>query len=132
MVRIIPKYNGDYFEIEFVYDQEITVPELDYNHYLSLDIGLDNFATAVSSRETAFILEGRGIKSYNCWWNKRKAKLQSTYDKQGIKWGKQMRILQIKRYNVFRNFIAHILCSLKAIFYNYNTKYNIFHINFIK
>ncbi len=25
LVRIIPKYNGDYFEIEFVYDQEITI-----------------------------------------------------------------------------------------------------------
>ena len=107
MIRIIPKFKGDYFEIEFVYDSEIRIPKLDYSHYLALDLGLDNFAAAVSTRETAFILEGRGIKSYNQWWNKSKSKLQSQYDRQGIKWGDRMSGLHIKRYNVMRNFIAH-------------------------
>jgi IS605 OrfB family transposase len=107
MVRIIPRFNGDYFEIEFVYDPEIKIPKLDLNHYLSLDLGLDNYATAVSTLETAFIIEGRGIKSYNQSWNKKKSKLQSTYDLQGIKWGKKMSRYNIDRYNTFRNYNAH-------------------------
>jgi IS605 OrfB family transposase len=61
----------------------------------------------VTSRETAFILEGRGIKSYNQWWNKQKAELLSTYDKYGRKWGYRMKNLHIKRYNVFRNYVSH-------------------------
>ncbi|MCE7737362.1 MAG: IS200/IS605 family element transposase accessory protein TnpB, partial [Candidatus Heimdallarchaeota archaeon] len=107
MVRIVPRYKGDYFEIEFVYKPKISIPKFDYSQYLSIDLGLDNFAAAVTTRETAFIIEGRGIKSYNRWWNKKKAKLQSQYDKQEIKWGKKMTNLGVKRYNVMRNFIAH-------------------------
>jgi IS605 OrfB family transposase len=107
MVRIVPKFRGEYFEIEFVYNPKLTYPELDINHYLSIDLGLDNFATTVTTKETAFILEGRGIKSYNQWWNKQKAELQTTYDKNGIKWGYRMKNLQIKRYNVFRNYVSH-------------------------
>ena len=107
MVRIVPRFKGDYFEIEFIYKIEIKIPEFDYPHYLSIDLGLDNFATAIATRETAFIIEGRGIKSYNRWWNKKKAKLLSQYDKQEIEWGKKMTNLGVKRYNVMRNFIAH-------------------------
>jgi len=112
MVRIVPKFNGNYFEIEFVYDPEIQVPKLDYNHYLSVDLGLNNYATVVSTKETAFIIEGKGIKSYNQWWNKEKAQLQSIYDKQGIKQGSKMTNLNIDRYNTIRNFISHAVNHL--------------------
>ncbi|MCE7735866.1 MAG: IS200/IS605 family element transposase accessory protein TnpB [Candidatus Heimdallarchaeota archaeon] len=106
MVRIVPRYKGDYFEIEFVYRADVNIPEFDYKQYLSIDLGLDNFATTITTRETAFIIEGRGIKSYNRWWNKKRAKLQSQYDKQEIKWGNKMTNIGVKRYNVMRNFIA--------------------------
>ncbi|MHA2274670.1 MAG: transposase, partial [Candidatus Kariarchaeaceae archaeon] len=122
MVRIVPKFNGQYFEIEFVYQPEVFVPEFDYSQYLSLDLGLDNFVTAISAKETAFIIEGRGIKSYNQWWNKKRSKIQSQYDKQGIKrYGKKKLLLGIKRYNVMRNYLAH--CVNKVI--NHCIKYNI-------
>jgi len=108
MVRIVPKFVGEYFEVEFVYNPEIINKiKFDYTQYLSLDLGLDNFATGISTRETAFILEGRGIKSFNQWWNKEKAELQSVYDKQKIKKGRQMLKLNVYRYNTMRNFIAH-------------------------
>jgi IS605 OrfB family transposase len=107
MVRIVPKFRGEYFEIEFIYNPELTIPKFDLNHFLSIDLGLDNFTTAVTTKETAFILEGRGIKSYNQWWNKQKAELQSTYDKNGRKWGYRLKNLHIKRYNVFRNYLSH-------------------------
>jgi IS605 OrfB family transposase len=107
MVRIVPKFRGEYFEIEFIYNPELTITKFDLNHFLSIDLGLDNFTTAVTTKETAFILEGRGIKSYNQWWNKQKAELQSTYDKNGRKWGYRLKNLHIKRYNVFRNYLSH-------------------------
>ncbi|RMH17430.1 MAG: transposase [Gammaproteobacteria bacterium] len=105
-VRIIPKFRS-YFEIEFLYEPDIILPELDSSQYLGIDLGLDNFATAVSTRGTAFILEGRGIKSFNRWWNKQKGKLQSTYDKMGLKSGRKMERLQIRRYNTVRNYLSH-------------------------
>ncbi len=108
MVRVVPRYKGEYFEIEYVYQPNIELAKFDYSQYLSIDLGLDNFATAISTRETAFIIEGRGIKSYNRWWNKKIAKVQSQYDKQKIKgWGSKMLRLHIRRYNVMRNYVAH-------------------------
>ncbi|WP_421077545.1 transposase [Methanothermococcus sp. Ax23] len=105
-VRIIPKYNGLWFEIEYVYEVESIDLKLDKNNYLSIDLGLDNFATCFSTTSrTPFIIEGRDIKSFNCWWNKRKAELQSIYDKQGIKFGKKMTYLLNKRKNVINNFM---------------------------
>jgi len=104
-VRILPRCKGLWFEIEYVYEVEPEKTDLDYNQYLAIDLGVDNFATCVSTSGTPFIIEGRGLKSFNRWWNKEKAKLQSIYDKQGIKMGKKMAQLLKKRKNVVNNFM---------------------------
>ncbi|WP_251949583.1 RNA-guided endonuclease InsQ/TnpB family protein [Thermococcus argininiproducens] len=104
-VRIIPRYNALWFEVEYVYEIQPEKKELDYSKYLAIDLGVDNFATCVSSTGTAFIIEGRWLKSFNRWWNKKKAKLQSQYDKQGVKFGKRMARLLRKRKNVMNNFM---------------------------
>ncbi|GBC59585.1 transposase [Desulfonema ishimotonii] len=44
-LRIIPKFNGKEFDIEFVYEKDIEPLKLDTGKYLSCDPGLDNFAT---------------------------------------------------------------------------------------
>ncbi|MFB0544526.1 MAG: RNA-guided endonuclease InsQ/TnpB family protein, partial [Asgard group archaeon] len=105
-VRILPRCKGLYFEIEYVYLDEPEKPELDENKHMSIDLGLSNFTTCVSTNGTAFIIEGKGLKSFNRWWNKRKAKIQSVYDKQGIKMGKKMAKLFKKRKNVINNYMA--------------------------
>jgi len=104
-VRILPRCKGMWFEIEYVYEVEQEKADLDYNKYLGIDLGLDNFATCVSTSGTPFIIEGRGLKSFNRWWNKEKAKLQSIYDKQGVKMGRKMAWLLRKRKNVINNFM---------------------------
>jgi hypothetical protein len=38
-VRIIPKYNGQWFEIEYVYRDNGEKVDLDYNKHLSIDLG---------------------------------------------------------------------------------------------
>ncbi len=105
-VRILPRSYGMYFEIEFVYNRGKENLDIDVTKSLGIDLGLDNFATIVDTDGTAFIIEGRGIKSFNRWWNKKKAELQKKYDKQGIKTGTKMMKLERKRRYYLRNFMA--------------------------
>jgi len=104
-VRILPRCKGLWFEIEYVYEVDPEKVDLDCNKYLAIDLGVNNFATCVSTGGTPFIIEGRGLKSFNRWWNKEKAKLQSIYDKQRTKMGKKMAWLSKKRKNVINNFM---------------------------
>mgnify|MGYP000202699221 CR=1 FL=1 len=104
-IRIIPKYNGQWFEIEYVYRDNGEKVDLDYNKHLSIDLGVNNFTTCVDTNGTAFIIEGRGLKSYNRWWNKVKSGLQSVYDKQGIKSGRKLNWLFEKRKNKINDFM---------------------------
>ena len=112
-IWLVPRYNATYFEVCYVYEAGKEEIELDKDKYLGIDLGLDNFATCADTNGTSFIIEGRGLKSYNRWWNKEKAKLQSQYDKQGIKTGKKMAWLLWKRKNIVNNYmnqaVAHII-----------------------
>jgi putative transposase len=75
-VRIIPLANC--FKIEIVYEKEITDLNLPKDNVLSLDLGLNNFAAAISNVGLQpFLVNGRTLKSFNHWYNKKKAKLQS-------------------------------------------------------
>lgn len=91
--------------MEYVYLQEPKKPKLNKDNYLSVDLGLDNFATCVTTDGTSFIIEGKGIKSFNRWWNKEKAKLQSIYDKQKIQKGKKLCYLFRKRKHVINEYM---------------------------
>lgn len=104
-VRIVPKYKGRWFEIEYVYHEDGEMADLDYNSHLSIDLGVDNFATCVTTSGTAFILDGRGIKSYNRWWNKEKSRLQSVYDKQNVDNGIKMDRFSNKRFWKINDFM---------------------------
>lgn len=83
-VRIIPKADARYFEIQYTYEAVEIQRHLDNNKALALDPGIDNFVTAVSSDGDAFIIDGRRLKSMNQWYNKENARLQSIKDRQGI------------------------------------------------
>jgi transposase len=70
-VRILPVFNGLEFDIEFVYKKEFEPISVDKNNYLSIDMGLDNFATCFNSNDgSSFIIDGRYIKSINRHYNK--------------------------------------------------------------
>ncbi len=105
-IHILPRYNGHYFEIEFVYEIEAEKHELERNKYLGIDIGLNNFATCIDTDGNAFIMEGSGIKSFNRWWNKKKVKLQSVHKKLDINYSQKLVNLSKKRVNKIRNFMA--------------------------
>lgn len=104
-VRIYPIYNGRYFKIQFCYEQEVELQNLDVTKVLAIDIGLENLATCITNIGTSFIMDGRKLKSINQYWNKRKAKLQGIADKQGRKTTNMLYNLLRKRNNRTNDYI---------------------------
>ena len=81
-VRIIPK--NDRIIVEAVYTVSIVNNTLkDTENYMSIDLGIDNFATIVSNTGIANIINGRGLKSVNRYYNKLIAKHKSIQSKSG-------------------------------------------------
>ena len=81
-IRIIPKANARFFEIQYIYEAECIQRNLNTSNALALDLGINNLVTAVSSKGETFIIDGRRLKSINQWFNKENARLQSIKDKQ--------------------------------------------------
>ena len=90
-IRIIPKANARFFEIQYIYETECVQRNLNQNNALALDLGINNLVTAVSSNGRTFIIDGRKLKSINQWYNKENARLQSIKDKQHFGYGKTNR-----------------------------------------
>lgn len=75
-VRIIPLPNT--FKIEVIYEKENTDLKLNKDNVLSLDLGINNFITAIDNvGNQPFIINGKPLKSFNHWYNKKRAKLMS-------------------------------------------------------
>ena len=87
-IRIIPKANARFFEIQYIYEAECVQRNLNTANALALDLGINNLVTAVSSKGKSFIIDGRKLKSINQWYNKENARLQSIKDKQHFGYGK--------------------------------------------
>lgn len=81
-IRIIPKANARFFEVQYIYEAEYVQRNLKTNNALALDLGINNLITAVSSEGKSFIIDGKRLKSINQWFNKENARLQSIKDKQ--------------------------------------------------
>ena len=83
-IRIIPRANARFFEIQYTYEADCVQRKLNPNNALALDLGINNLVTAVSSSGKSFIIDGRRLKSINQWFNKQNARLQSVKDKQHL------------------------------------------------
>ena len=81
-IRILPKANARFFEIQYIYEAECIQRNLNKQNALALDLGINNLVTAVSNTGRSFIIDGRRLKSINQWFNKENARLQSIKDKQ--------------------------------------------------
>ena len=75
-VRIVP--NNQVFCVEIVYSISVDdVLLLDNGRYMSIDLGLDNLATIVTNTGlNPIIINGKGLKSNNQYYNKRNAHYQ--------------------------------------------------------
>jgi putative transposase len=95
-VRIVPM--ATCYAIEVVYEKEEKDLGLDKENVLAIDLGLNNFATCVSNVGLQpFIINGRAIKSFNHWYNKKKAKLMSFI-------GDKSTSKRLSQLNNYRNF----------------------------
>ena len=83
-IRIIPKANARFFEIQYIYEAEYIQRNLNTNNALALDLGVNNLVTAISNSGKSFIVDGKKLKSINQWFNKENARLQSIKDKQHL------------------------------------------------
>ena len=108
-IRIIPKQNSRYFEIQYIYEVEEVQRELNKNNVLGIDLGIDNLCTCVTNTGASFIIDGRKLKSINQYYNKINAKLQSIKDKQKIERTtlRQKRIAR-KRNNRINDYLSKI------------------------
>lgn len=107
-IRIIPKANARYFEIQYTYKCECVQNNLDYNKALAIDLGVNNLVTGVTSTGKSFIVDGRYLKSVNQWFNKENARLQSVKDKQrfGRRLTHRQRRLMAKHNNRVNDYIS--------------------------
>ena len=105
-IRIHPKYDGRFFEVEFISEVEIEPKQVDPNNALSIDLGVNNLATCISTNGASFIVDGKRIKSLNHWYNKENARLQSSKDRRGIKgFTRNQAQITINRNNRVRDYL---------------------------
>ncbi|MEW6499233.1 MAG: transposase [Cyanobacteriota bacterium] len=105
-VRILPKYNARFFEVEYVVETKPEPQPVDFNHALAIDLGLNNLASCVSTTWASFIVDGKPLKAINQWFNKENSRLQSLKDLQGVKGTTERQArLTINRNNRVRDYL---------------------------
>jgi putative transposase len=122
-IRIIPKFNARFFEVQYTYEVQEEQRNLDKNHALAIDFGIDNLATCVTSKGRSFIIDGKKIKSINQWFNKENAHLQSIKDKQ--KYGKKPTLRQKYLYSSRNNKVNDYMSKTARKIINYCLENNI-------
>lgn len=107
-IKIIPRQNARFFEIQYVYEADIPQRSLNSNNTLALDFGVNNLVTAVTNTGETFIVDGRRLKAVNQGFNKQNAKLQSIKDKQhfGKEPTKRQKQLYAKRNNRVNDYMS--------------------------
>lgn len=106
-VRIIPRGVG--YVLEIVYEKVIKVIERNKDRIAGIDIGVRNLITMVNNiGEQPIVVKGGVVKSINQFYNKEKARVQSVYDLQGIKYGNKMRKLSVKRERKLNDFFHKV------------------------
>lgn len=117
-VRIMPQTTC--YVIEVIYEKKEVNLGLNKSNVLSIDLGLNNLCTGINNAGAKpFIINGKIIKSFNQWYNKKKAKWTSFIGDKGI--SKRLRWL-----NNHRNFwIEDKIHKISRWIINFCIKYNI-------
>lgn len=118
-VRIVP--SSTCFTIEIIHEIKPQKNEnLNENNFLSIDLGLNNFATSVNNAGSQpFIVNGKVLKSVNQMFNKTKARLMSYIGNKGT----SNRIKKLTHYR--NNFIEDKLHKISRYIVDYASEHNI-------
>src|ERR1035437_9852549 len=113
-VRIVPKCNAKYFEIEWVYEVETEPIVVNEERAIGIDPGVSNFAVIVDSISgLPIILDGKKIKSINRFYNKENTGKQPGSRSQLVMFQKRHRILD-DALNQYVNFIIQYCIENKV------------------
>ena len=121
-IRIIPKYNARFFEIQYIYEVQEKSTNLNKNNVLAIDLGIDNLCTCTANNGQAFIIDGKKLKSINQYANKKNAYLQSIKDKQKIT---KTTKAQTKLWNKRNNQVNYYLSKAAKIIIDYCLQNNL-------
>lgn len=106
-VRFVPR--GTIYVMEIVYEIEIpeTKTEIESKNIVSIDLGINNFVTITNNIGLQpIIINGKGVKSINQYYNKKLAEMKSDLKKRHNKdWSNKIDKLNQKRFNRVKNFM---------------------------
>ena len=104
-VRFIPK--GSCYVMEIVYETEIPEAKTESNRIASIDLGVDNLVTMTNNIGlNPIIINGKGIKSINQYYNKRLAKEKSLLKiRHGKDWSKKLDVITFTRDQRIKNYM---------------------------
>lgn len=107
-VRIIPQ--ATCFVVEVIYQKtckemkELKHKDLRDQRVLSIDLGLDNLVTTINNvGEQPFIINGKGVKSFNQFYNKKQAVLKTYIGDKGT--SRRLKQLTFKRNNKIQDYL---------------------------
>lgn len=107
-VRFVPK--GTCYIMEIVYEVEINEISNYNDNTVSIDLGIDNFVTMVNNIGLKpIIINGKGLKSINQYYNKVLAKEKSNLMKVNNQhWSNKLDKVSFKRYKRVMNYMHNV------------------------
>lgn len=104
-VRFVPR--GCVYVMEIVSEVEVPDTVESNNRIVGIDLGVNNLITASNNiGKQPFIINGRGLKSINQFYNKRRAELQSELKCRNNKeWSDKLDVITQKRFNRIKNYM---------------------------
>ena len=111
-VRFVPHSN--FYMMEVITEIELCNTDTESKRIASIDLGIDNFITMTNNIEQQpIIVNGKGIKSINQFYNKQRAKMQSELKRRhDIFTSKKFNAITEKRNSRIKNYIH---CSSKYV-----------------
>jgi IS605 OrfB family transposase len=109
-----PDKEGRYFKMYINYEENKKEQiKLNKNNYLSIDLGINNFAACVDTLGHSFLMNGKPIKSYNRWYNKKVAEIKSELKKKNNKeWSNYLTKITTDKENWIDNYFNHVVNKL--------------------
>ena len=106
-MRFVPR--GCDYIMEIVTEVEIEVEEKHNDNIAGIDLGVNNFVTLTNNiGEPPIIINGKGLKAINQYFNKKRAAMINDLVKRNNKhWSYALSRLTNKRFNKVKNFMHH-------------------------
>jgi len=110
-ILLKPDKDGKYFKMYINYEENKSEKiKLDENKYLSIDLGIDNLCACIDTLGHSFLMNGKPIKSYNKWYNKKLSERKSILKiKNNRDWSDYLTKITIDRENFIDNYFNQVV-----------------------